>query len=129
MGRYWATHLPRGRRRAHLSSLDRPLSKTKSWFNHRKSKPGGRKSSPLAEINAVSWPANWTAEFIDVLTVLTRLVALEPTQGEILDALMRGPLLSMQTLAAEGVKWPTAAADRRPRFLSVRRLLTIKILG
>ena len=88
----------------------------RSWVNYRKAVPGGRRSSPLDEIHAEAWPAEWSAEFTDLLTVLTRLVAAEPAQAELLDAVLAGPLLSMDTLSRHGVSWPTTPADRRPDF-------------
>lgn len=86
----------------------------KSWFNYRKKKPGGRKSSPLDEIHVDSWPSEWTIEFIDLLTVLTRLVELEPKQADLLDRILAGPIATKAELAAKGVKWPTTKRDRAP---------------
>ncbi len=86
----------------------------KSWFNYRKRKPGGRKSSPLDEIHVDSWPKEWTIEFIDLLTVLTRLVELEPAQAKLLEQILAGPIATKDDLAAKGVKWPTDKNDRKP---------------
>lgn len=86
----------------------------KSWFNYRKKDPGGRRSSPLDEIHNDTWESTWTGEFIDLLTILTRLVELEPAQAELLEAILRGDLVSRSALADEGVRWPTGAADRKP---------------
>jgi hypothetical protein len=86
----------------------------KSWFNYRKKKPGGRKTSPLDEIHVESWPSEWTIEFIDLLTVLARLVELEPAQAKLLEQIVSGPLETKADLAAKGVKWPTDKKDRKP---------------
>jgi hypothetical protein len=86
----------------------------KSWFNYRKKNPGGRKSSPLDDIHVKSWPSEWTIEFIDLLTVLTRLVELEPKQADLLERVLAGPIVTKEDLAARGVKWPISRKDRAP---------------
>ncbi|SDD25818.1 hypothetical protein SAMN05444580_103448 [Rhodococcus tukisamuensis] len=85
----------------------------RSWFIYRKTNPTGRWSSPLDDINAEEWPSDWNGEFIDLLTVLTRLVALHPQQAELLDQIVTGPVAAMDTLAATGVTWPTSNADKQ----------------
>jgi len=55
-------------------------------------------------------------EFIDLLTVLSRLVELEPDQRDLLERVLEGELLTMSALRTTGVRWPTAAADRKPQF-------------
>lgn len=87
----------------------------KSWFNYRKAVPGGKKTSPLDHIHVDTWDPDWTTELIDLLTVLTRLVELEPTQAELLADVLTGPVHTMDDLRTAGVRWPTAARDRRPR--------------
>ena len=87
----------------------------KSWFNYRKKNPGGRKSSPLDEIHVDSWPTEWTMEFIDLLTVLTHLVELEPQQAKLLEQILASPIATKDDLAAKGVTWPTGKKDRKPR--------------
>lgn len=89
----------------------------KSWFNYRKANPTGRRTSPLDDINANVWPPEWNGEFIDLLSVLSRLVELEPVQTELLDKILDKPVASYTDLAAAGVAWPDAAASdtqRRP---------------
>lgn len=88
----------------------------RSWVNYRKASPGGRKSSPLDDLHLESWPAEWTTEFTDLLTLLTRLVDAEPAQAALLDKVLAGPLLTLPTLVQHGVRWPATAADRRPDF-------------
>jgi hypothetical protein len=88
----------------------------KSWFDYRKKEPGGRRGSPLDDINATAWDPDWTGEFLDLLSGLTRLVGLEPQQAETLDSILAGGIATLDDLAAAGVRWPQATADRKPRF-------------
>ncbi|WP_229480643.1 type ISP restriction/modification enzyme [Mycolicibacterium mageritense] len=90
----------------------------KSWFNYRKASPTGRKTSPLDDINATTWPTEWTGELIDLLTVLARLVELHPAQAELLDEILTHPVASYADLAAAGVTWPTSSSDaqRKPDY-------------
>jgi hypothetical protein len=85
----------------------------KSWFKYRKADPGGRRSSPLDDIVAEEWTNEWSHELVEVLTVLHRLVALEPAQEALLAEIVDGPKLTREYLAAKGVRWPTLT-DRRP---------------
>lgn len=88
----------------------------KSWFNYRKAVPGGKKTSPLDYVHVDTWPAEWTTELIDLITVLARLVDLEAEQAELLADVLAGPMLTSDGLAAEGVHWPTGPSDRKPRY-------------
>ncbi|MGC4854621.1 type ISP restriction/modification enzyme [Micromonospora sp. DT4] len=88
----------------------------KSWFNYRKKEPGGRRGSPLDDLHVDMWEPAWTGEFVDLLTVLTRLVELEPAQAELLAAVMAGDILDRAQLAAAGVRWPAGTADRKPLY-------------
>ncbi|MEV6692177.1 type ISP restriction/modification enzyme [Micromonospora sp. NPDC051196] len=88
----------------------------KSWFNYRKKDPGGRRGSPLDDVHVVAWESSWTGEFIDLLTVLTRLVELEPVQADILAAVLGGNVVDRDQLAAAGVRWPASPTDRKPLF-------------
>ena len=87
----------------------------KSWFNYRKKVPGGKKTSPLDYLHVDVWDADWTTEFVDLLTVLTRLVELEPVQADVLERILAAPLLTTDGLTVAGVRWPVAASDRKPR--------------
>ena len=93
----------------------------KSWVNYRKADPGGKKTSPLDHVHVETWDADWTSEFIDLLTVLTRLVELEPAQADLLDCILKTPLLTLETLREAGVRWPATSADHKPRH-SVHRM-------
>ena len=88
----------------------------KSWFNYRQAVPGGKKTSPLDYVHVDTWPAEWTTELIDLLTVLTRLVDLEADQAKLLDDVLAGDVLTMEALATQGVRWPSGPADRKPRY-------------
>lgn len=88
----------------------------KSWFNYRKKDPGGKKTSPLDDLNPTAWDPDWTTEAIDLLTVLTRLVDLEPAQADLLSHVLAGDLLTMDDLRTAGVRWPVSQQDRKPRF-------------
>lgn len=93
----------------------------RSWVNYRKSVPGGKKRSPLDHIHVDTWDPNWTTEFIDLLTVLTRLVELEPAQSDLLQRILSGELLTVDQLRSAGVQWPSAPADRKPQYGSSAR--------
>jgi Type ISP C-terminal specificity domain len=88
----------------------------KSWFDYRKKDPGGRRPTPLDRLYATAWDADWTTEAIDRLTVLTRLVDLEPFQADVLGRVLAGGLLTMNDLRVAGTRWPVGRQDRRPRF-------------
>ncbi|ORW08545.1 MULTISPECIES: type ISP restriction/modification enzyme [Mycolicibacter] len=91
----------------------------KSWFNYRKANPTGRRTSPLDDINATTWPTEWNGELIDLLSVLSRLVEGEPAQAALLDAILAKPVASYADLAAAGVTWPGHNANdvqRRPNY-------------
>lgn len=66
------------------------------WFGYRKRQPGGRKSTPLDHMHVTEWPAEWTSDLIDVLSVLTRLVALEELQSSLLDAVLASELVTAE---------------------------------
>lgn len=88
----------------------------KAWVKYRTELPGGRRTSPLDDIVATAWDTSWTGEFIDLLTILTRLVDLEKDQAEVLARVLTGPVLTAEDLAGVGVRWPTTKADRAARF-------------
>ena len=88
----------------------------KSWFDNRKKEPGGRKGSQLDHVYPDTWDPDWTTEAIDLLTVLTCLVELEPAQANVLTRVLAGDLISTNELAEFGTRWPVSQQDRRPRF-------------
>lgn len=77
------------------------------WSNRRKdrSKPpmGDRRPpSPLSAIQPEAWLAEYTTELLAVLRVLTRLVALEPKQADLLGRIVDGPTIDSDALRAAG---------------------------
>ena len=88
----------------------------KSWFDYRKKEPGGRRPSPLDHICPTTWDPDWTIEAIDLLTVLTRLVELEPAQADLLTRVLSDELQSIEDLRRAGTHWPVSKQDRKPHF-------------
>ncbi|MFM9634487.1 MULTISPECIES: type ISP restriction/modification enzyme [Streptomyces] len=88
----------------------------KSWFNYRKSDPGGLKTSPLDDLHLDEWPLDWTRELNDLLTVLTRLVELHERQADLLNRIVQEKIATKAYLSRIGVIWPTAEKDRKPRY-------------
>ncbi len=78
------------------------------WWSYRRkdrSKPpmgDKRPPSDLVKIQPDKWLPEYTTEFLYVLRVLTRLVALEPAQDELLRRIVEGPTLSSDMLRASG---------------------------
>jgi hypothetical protein len=69
------------------------------WWSYRRqdrSKPpmgDKRPPSPLGDIQPETWLPQYTSELLNVLRVLTRLVALEPAQSDLLARIVEGPTL------------------------------------
>ncbi len=61
-----------------------------------------RPPSPLGDIQPDIWPAEYTTELLNVLHVLTRLVALEPAQADLLDRIIAGPTIDADALMGAG---------------------------
>lgn len=97
-----------------------------SWFNYRKKDPGGKRPSPLDHLYPTAWDPDWTTEAVDLLTVLTRLVELEPAQADLLTRVLAGKPLHADDLGAAGTLWPMTPKDRKPRYScsSLRRVET-----
>lgn len=78
------------------------------WWSYRRenrSKPSmgdKRPPSPLETIKPTDWPSEYTTELLALLRVLTRLVALEPTQSDLLKRIVEGPLIDSDALSASG---------------------------
>lgn len=72
--------------------------------------------SPLDDINPTGWEHAWTQELNELLTLLTRLVSLEPQQDDLLRSILAVPLLTVSELATAGVTWPAHDKDRKPRY-------------
>lgn len=80
----------------------------RQWWSYRRenrSKPpmGDRRPpSPLSDIKPETWPAEYTSELLNLLRVLTLLVALEPAQAALLDRILAAPMLDDDDLRASG---------------------------
>jgi hypothetical protein len=80
----------------------------RQWFSYRKRdrrRPiigDRRKPSPLGDIQPEHWPHEYTSDLMDLLHVLGRLVALEPQQAALLDAILAGKLEDNAKLSAAG---------------------------
>lgn len=78
------------------------------WWSYRRkdrSKPpmGDRRPpSPLSEIQPTDWLPEYTTELLNVLRVLTRLVALEPAQADLLERIVGGVTIDADVLSATG---------------------------
>jgi Type ISP C-terminal specificity domain/N-6 DNA Methylase len=88
----------------------------KSWFDYRKKEPGGKRPTSLDHIYPTTWDPDWTVEAIDLLTVLTRLVGLQPAQANALARVIEGDQLSKGELQIGGTRWPGGHQARKPRF-------------
>jgi predicted helicase len=80
----------------------------RQWWSYRRkdrSKPpmgDKRPPSKLSEIQPEVWPAEYTSELLAVLRVLTRLVALEPAQADLLGRIVEGPIIDADVLREAG---------------------------
>ena len=90
----------------------------RQWWSYRRkdrSKPpmGDRRPpSRLSEIQPDAWLPEYTTELLSVLRVLTRLVALEPKQADLLARIVDGPTIDSDTLrAADSLGEASASAD------------------
>ena len=86
-----------------------------SWLGYRMKSPRGRRTTPLDHMNVQSWPSAWSVELSEVLSVLTQLVALEPSQEALLDEILTGPLLTTEDLVIEGAILPPLPQHRKAR--------------
>lgn len=87
----------------------------RSWFNYRKKDPGGKSNYPLDLVHPEAWEPEWTAEPIDLLTVITHLAELQPGQEELTARVVEGRLLTTADLEKAGTRWPKTKQDRNPR--------------
>jgi hypothetical protein len=78
----------------------------RQWFSYRKKnreRPligDKRPPSPLGDIKPDHWLPEYTSELINVLNVLTLLVALEPEQADLLKRICGGPLIPATKITA-----------------------------
>jgi hypothetical protein len=80
----------------------------RQWWSYRRKErskpPMGDKRPPskLSEVQPKDWPSEYTTELLAVLRILTRLVALEPKQADILARIVAAPTIDSDTLRAAG---------------------------
>ncbi|HWF77248.1 MAG TPA: type ISP restriction/modification enzyme, partial [Caulobacteraceae bacterium] len=85
------------------------------WWSYRRkdrSKPpmgDKRPPSKLSEIQPDTWLPEYTTELLNVLRVLTRLVALEPRQDALLRDIVEGPTISADVLSGVGALTDSSA--------------------
>ena len=85
------------------------------WWSYRRkdrSKPpmgDKRPPSELVKIQPDKWLPEYTTELLNVLRVLTRLVALEPAQDDLLRRIVEGPTIDADALMATGALSDSAA--------------------
>lgn len=86
----------------------------RKWLSYRQSEPKHRRrTSELDNVNPQRWTAQFDDELLELLAVLDLCVRLEPEQDELLDEVVRGPLVTVADLEREGVL-PVSAAYRKP---------------
>ena len=87
----------------------------RSWFNYRRAGRGSRDPNSLESITPDGWRPEWDIELLDILNALTALVALEPDQAELLDAILDGPQITVEDLTAAEVLPVPAEAKKAPK--------------
>ncbi|WP_406489734.1 type ISP restriction/modification enzyme [Streptomyces phaeochromogenes] len=75
----------------------------RKWFSFRKRKPDVEWQSPLNGVLPSTWPARWTVELLDLINALALLLALEPEQTRLLDAVNAGSMITLHDLREQGV--------------------------
>ncbi|MFJ9869834.1 type ISP restriction/modification enzyme [Streptomyces sp. NPDC101165] len=85
----------------------------KKWFGYRKANPNSRKTSPLDELHVESWPADWSRDLIELLSVLRRLVDLAPAQQDLLGRVLAAPTITAVDLEMVGIL-PVPDKARKP---------------
>ncbi len=83
------------------------------WLGYRTAKGAGKaasSSNPLDKLRLTSWPEEWNKELIELLTVLTVTLDMQPELATLLDAICEGPLIS-----ADELPKPTDAEREEPK--------------
>lgn len=94
------------------------------WFERREREPSGGRSSPLDAVVSKTWDPDWTTELLETLTVLTLLIDLETTQADLLDRVVKGPLVTVDDLVRGGLMvderpTPASAGSLEPQMFEV----------
>lgn len=86
------------------------LKVVQSWLGYRMKNRKGKKSSPLDDITPAAWTSDYTSEFLALLNLLTRSMAVQPAQAALLDEILAGQLLSAPALGPVPERWRKAPA-------------------
>ncbi|MDR1349315.1 MAG: hypothetical protein LBJ59_00785, partial [Zoogloeaceae bacterium] len=84
------------------------LKVVQSWLGYRMRNRKGKKSSPLDDITPTGWNSDYTSEFLRLLNLLTRTLALHPRQAELLDDILCGSLFDADELPPVPPQWRKA---------------------
>lgn len=85
----------------------------RKWVGYRQKTSLGRRSSPLDDLRPRTWLAEYTTDLLDLVQVLTMIVRLEPEQAVLLEDILSGPMIDVETLNEAGV-FPVDPAARKP---------------
>jgi predicted alpha/beta-hydrolase family hydrolase len=75
----------------------------KHWFDYRKRKPSGKRTSDLDNIVPERWTVAMTEELRNLVAVIEGCVELEGQQMDLLARILAGPLLTVDDLTDAGV--------------------------
>jgi hypothetical protein len=73
------------------------------WIGYRTRRGAGRaatRPTPLDAIRPTEWHPDWNLELLELLTMLTRTLELQPRGVELLDRILEGPLIAASDLPA-----------------------------
>jgi hypothetical protein len=85
------------------------------WFDYRKRDPAGRRgASDLDAEHLRRWDNRMTEELRTLIAVLEGCVSLEQRQADLLDRIVRGPVISTTELTEARVVPPSEALRRLP---------------
>jgi hypothetical protein len=79
------------------------LKVIKHWFDYRKKNPRRKYTSKLDYIINKSWQPAWTTELLNMITVIGRLIDIEPAQEAVLERILAGPQISIVDLQSAGI--------------------------
>jgi hypothetical protein len=85
----------------------------KKWFEYRRRRRTGRRTSPLDEVRDGRWTAQTTTEFLRLLNVLGRCVLIEPRQARVFHDICDAARITVNDLEEANVV-PVPASARRP---------------
>ncbi|WP_159942087.1 type ISP restriction/modification enzyme [Nocardiopsis sp. FR6] len=88
----------------------------RKWFAARERDPRHvRRGSPLDDIRPNRWTPEFTEQLLHLITVLTRLVDLEPSQRDLLARIRTGPLITVEELGGARVLPVPSGVRKGPR--------------